>query len=97
MKRKPVRETFAKLDRQAHATDDIRPLSPALRSQWNAANRTGAKLRPGRPRKDPAKKSLIVPISIEPALLEAIDKFAKSVGVTRSRLVAEGLRMRLKA
>jgi hypothetical protein len=97
MKKKNVRETFAELDRQAHATDDIRPLSPALRSQWEAAKKTGANVRPGRPRKDPAKKSLIVPISIEPALLQAIDKFAKSAGVTRSRLVAEGLRLRLKA
>jgi hypothetical protein len=96
MKTKILRGTFAELDRQAHATDDIRSLSPALRSQWEAAKRTGPKPRPGRPRKDPAKKSLIVPISIEPALLEAIDKFAKSAGVTRSRLVAEGLRMRMK-
>ena len=97
MKQNTVRESFAEIDRQAHAMDDIGPLSPAMRAQWEAAKRTGSKLRPGRPRKDPAKKSLIVPISIDPALLKATDKFAKSVGVTRSRLVAEGLRMRMKS
>jgi hypothetical protein len=96
MKKKTVRESFEEIDRQAHVIDDIRPLSPAMRAQWEAAKRTGAKPRPGRPRKDPAKKSLIVPISIDPALLESIDRFAKSVGVTRSRLVAEGLRLRMK-
>lgn len=96
MKRKSVRESFAEIDRQAHAIDDIRPLSPAMRSQWEAAKRTGAKPRRGRPRKAPGEKSLIVPISIDPALLEAADKFAKSVGATRSRLVAEGLRLRMK-
>ena len=97
MKKSILSESFEEIDRQAHALDDIRSLSPAMRSQWEAAKRTGAKLRPGRPRKDPAKKSRIVPISIDPALLKAIDKFAKSVGLTRSRLVAEGLRLRLKA
>ena len=96
MKKKPARESFAEIGRQAHALNDIRPLSPAMRSQWEAAKRTGAKRRPGRPRKDPAQKSLIVPISIDPALLEATDEFAKSVGVTRSRLIAEGLRLRMK-
>jgi hypothetical protein len=97
MKKKPSLDSLAELDRQAHSTSDIRPLSPAMRSQWEAAKRTGAKMRPGRPKKDPAKKSLIVPISIDPALLKATDKFAKSAGMTRSRLVAEGLRLRIKA
>jgi len=96
MKKKHSGETFAELDRQAHRIDDIRPLSAAMRKQWEAAKRTGAKARPGRPRKDPEKKSLIVPISIDPVLLEASDKFAKSIGVTRSRLVAEGLRLRMR-
>jgi len=40
-------------------------------------------------------KSRIVPISIDPVLLEEIDQFAKSAGVTRSRLIAEGLRLRM--
>jgi hypothetical protein len=96
MKKKAVLESFAELDRQAHLTDDVRPLSPAMRSEWEAAKRTGVKRRPGRPRKDPGKKSLIVPVSIDPELLDATDRFAKSVGVTRSRLVAEGLRLRMK-
>jgi len=97
VKKKIITESFQELDRLAHTTGDIRPLSPAMRRQWEAAKRTGTKLRPGRPRKDPAKKSLIVPISIDPALLKATDKFAKSAGLTRSRLIAEGLLMRLKS
>jgi len=97
MKKIIVRKSFLEIDRQAHRIDDIRTLSPKMRSQWEAAKRTGAKLRPGRPRKNPAEKFRIVPISLDPALLKAIDKFAKTAGLTRSKLVAEGLRMRLKA
>ena len=41
MKKKTLRESFAVIDRRAHAIDDIRPLSPAMRSQWEAAKRTG--------------------------------------------------------
>jgi hypothetical protein len=96
MSKRKIRESFAEIDRQAHAIDDIRPLSAVMRAQWQAAKRTRVKLRRGRPRKDPGRKSLIVPISIEPSLLEAIDAFAKSAGVTRSRLAAEGLRLRMK-
>jgi hypothetical protein len=100
-KKKVELGSFDDLDRLAKDASDIRPLSPALRREWEAARRTGAKAAPavrrGRPRKDPGSKSRIVPISIDPALLAAADRFAKATGVSRSHLVAEGLRLRLKA
>lgn len=96
---KPSRKTdhsFEELDKAARNLKDIRPLSDALLREWQAAVRAGAKRRAGRPRKDPRLKSRIVPISIDPHLLKQVDKFAKSTGITRSRLVAEGLRLRMK-
>ena len=90
------RETFEKLDRLAHDTSDIRPLGPAMRRRWEAMRRAGTKPRVGRPPKAPELKSRIVPISMDPALLAEVDRYAKSKGVTRSRLVAEGLRLRLR-
>jgi hypothetical protein len=95
-KRKTM-ESFDELERLARDTSDIGPLTPDMRRQWDAARRTGARRGSGRPRKDPRLKSRIVPISIEPALLAQIDKFAKSAGLSRSRLVAEGLKLRMKS
>jgi len=68
------KESFEDLDKLAHETNDIRPLTPAMRREWQAARRTGTKRRVGRPAKDPRLKSRIIPISIEPALLAKIDK-----------------------
>jgi len=50
---------------------DVRPRSTAMRSRWEAA---GEKVKRGRPRKRPDAKSRIVPVSIEPALLEQVDQ-----------------------
>jgi hypothetical protein len=90
------RETFEELEQLAHRTDDMRPMSPAMRRRWEAARSTGAKPRLGRPRRDPRHRSRIVPISIAPELLAEVDRFAKAAGISRSRLVTEGLRLRLK-
>jgi hypothetical protein len=35
-------------------------------------------------------------VSIEPALLEQVNQYAKTAGISRSRLVAEGLRLPIK-
>ena len=91
------RVSFEELEKLAHDTSDIRPLTAEMRREWEAAKRTGARSHRGRPRKDPRLKSRIVPISIDPALLAQIDKFAKSTGMTRSRLVAEGVKLRMKS
>jgi len=97
MKKRPKSDKeIDKLDRLARKTDDIRPLSPAMRGAWEAAKQTGAKMGRGRPRKDPRLKSRIVPISMDPALLAEIDRFAKTTGVSRSKLVAQGLKLRMK-
>jgi hypothetical protein len=81
------------LDRIATDTTDIRPLSPAMRRRWEAAKRTGKKV--GRPKKSLNEKSRIVPVSIDPALLEQVDRYARTAGISRSRLVVEGLRLRI--
>ena len=91
------RETFEELEKLARDTSDLKPLSPAMRRRWEAARRTGAKVRPGRPRKDPKLKSRIVPVSMDPALLEEVDRYADAAGVSRSRLIAEALRLRMGA
>lgn len=90
-----ARESFEELEKLAHETSDIRPLSPALRREWEAARRTGARL--GRPRKAPGTKSRIVPISIDPALLEEVDRYASAAGLSRSRLVAEALKLKIRS
>lgn len=90
------RDSFEELEKLAHDTSNIRPLSPEMRRRWEAMRRVGAKPRVGRPPKAPELKSRIVPISMDPALLAEVDRYAKSKGVTRSRLVAEGLRLRMR-
>lgn len=82
-------ETFEELEKLAHDTSDLKPLSPAMRRKWQAASRTRVKARPGRPRKDPRLKSQIVPVSMDPALLEELDRRADAAGVTRSRFIAD--------
>jgi hypothetical protein len=83
-------------DKFAHDISDIRPLSSALRGQWNAAKRTGLKIKPRHPAKKGTINSHIVPIAIDPSLLKKVDRYAKSTGMSRSRLVAEGLKLRIK-
>jgi len=90
-------ESFERLDKLAHENGDVRPLSAALRRDWKAARRSGKRARSGRPRKDPRLKARIVPISIDPTLLAEIDQYARSAGLSRSALVAEGLRLRLRS
>jgi hypothetical protein len=59
-------------------------MSAAIRSRWKAARRTGEKVKRGRPRKRPDAKSRIVPVSIEPALLEQVNEYAKTVSPRRT-------------
>lgn len=86
-------------DREARDTSDIRPMTAAMRRQWEAAKETGVphSSRRGRPPKQPELKSRIVPISIEPGLLAEADQYAKLAGLSRSALIAEALKARLKA
>ena len=46
------RDSFTGLDRLAHYTSDIKPMSPALRRRWEIAKLSGKRVSTGRPRKD---------------------------------------------
>jgi len=95
--RRNHRQASEELERSARQTGDIRPLSSTLRREWEAAKRTAAKN--SKPRHRPkltGSVPRIVPISLDPLLLERVDRYAKSTGVSRSTLVAEGLRLRIK-
>ena len=87
-------ESFEQLETLAHDMSDIRPLTPALRREWEAARRTAA-TRPARARKNAGHKSQIVPISIDSRLLAQVDRHATSAGVTRSRFIADAVRLRI--
>lgn len=87
-------ESFDELEKIARDTTDIRPMSRAARAEWEAAKRTGDK---SARRRSKMKKetSRIVPISMAPALLERVDRYASSAGLSRSRVVAEALELRI--
>ena len=63
--------------------DRTRPMNAAERARWERAKR-------GRPRV--GKGSRAVSVTIEVGLLERADRVARQRGVTRARLIAEGLR-----
>ncbi len=93
----PKKESFEELDRQAHDLGDIRPLSPALRAEWNLALKTRAKFRARAAAKKAGDGSRIIPVALEAALLAKADRYAKAAGMTRSRLVAEALLLMMKS
>ena len=68
--------------------DTFRPLTPAERKFWNGINR---KL--GRPQT--GKGAKVISLSLERGLLEETDKLAKKLKVSRSQLVADGLKAML--
>ena len=63
---------------------ETRPLSAAMRREWEKAKR-----RRGRPRSGEGAKPVYV--TIERALLRRADNYAKAQGLTRAQLVAKGL------
>jgi len=69
-----------------HVAETFRDLTPAEEMTWRAA----VDKRPSR-RKAPVKGVTIVAVEIEPGLLKRADALAKKRGVSRARLVAEGL------
>jgi hypothetical protein len=99
MKKKPrrARKPFRamKTDQLAEATaaygqemivDDFKPLSQAARDRWERAQR-----KPGRPRRGKGVK--VISVSVEQDLLQRSDKLARSLGVSRARLIEKGLRV----
>lgn len=65
--------------------EETRVMNKAERAQWNRAKR-----RRGRPRK--AETAARVLITVERGLLNEADALARSQGVSRSQLIAQGLR-----
>jgi len=82
---------FEALDKFARSItpEMMRPLSPAMRREWEQAKR-------GRPAKRPGTKSVPTLITVEPTLLKRVDAYAKRIGISRSQLFAESVRQRLK-
>jgi hypothetical protein len=67
------------------AIDEFRPLTPPSRVRWERARRKA-----GRPRR--GKGAKVISVSVEQDLLEASDRLAKELGVSRARLIERGLR-----
>jgi hypothetical protein len=65
--------------------DDFEPLTKAARTRWERAQR-----KPGRPRRGKGVK--VISVSVEQDLLEASDRLAKELGLSRARLIERGLR-----
>jgi hypothetical protein len=74
-------------------------MSAAVRRKWEAAQQTGKRMSQpapaARPQRASTATSRIVPVSLDSTLLSEADRYAKSAGISRSRLVAEALRMRM--
>lgn len=69
--------------------DRAQPLSGDDRARWQRAR--------GRPRKPATEKAVRVLFTIEPALLAAVDRFARTHQLTRAQLIAQSLRKAMSA
>lgn len=98
IKRKPfdqmnaaeLAEATKKYDAEFAADREARPLTPAQRAQHRRAAR-----RRGRPRVGKGAAKLY--ISMERGLLKKADSFAKSHGMSRSELIARGVRAMIES
>lgn len=100
VKAKPLAPAEAtRLDRQVGelaklSTEDLRsrarPMTPAEATQWKRVRR-------GRPRKLPGRKAKRVLFTIDPKLLNEADRYARAHGLTRTQLIANGLRSVMSA
>ena len=71
---------------QEMVIDQFKSLSGAARGRWERAQR-----KPGRPRRGRGVK--VISVSVERELLQRSDKLARSLGVSRARLIERGLRV----
>lgn len=62
------------------AIDEFRPMDSQSRARWERAKR-----KVGRPRR--GKGAKVISVSVEQDLLEASDRLAKELGVSRARLI----------
>jgi len=84
MTREELDAEVAKLDRFIPLSE-MRPMTPAVRRQWQRAKR-----RPSRPRQ--GKGVQVISLSVEQSLLKKADRVAKRAGISRAALFAEGLK-----
>jgi hypothetical protein len=66
------------------AIDAFKPPSRTARIRWERAKR-----KPGRPRRGEGVK--VISVSVEQDLLQRSDELARSLGVSRARLIERGL------
>jgi hypothetical protein len=71
--------------------DEFHPLTPAQKKLWEKAKNR----RPGRP--TVGKGVQVISLSVERTLLKKADALAKRRGVSRAKVMAEGLEMLLRA
>jgi hypothetical protein len=82
------REAFVRNVEQGIPATRLKPLSLSDKALWRAARRA-----PGRPRKAAGAKSVPVRVTFEPKLLQEIDAYAQSNGLTRAQLLARGAKL----
>jgi len=70
--------------------DTFKPMTPAQRRRWRAANRPG----PGP--KSLSEKSVRLLITIHPRLLKQLDRAAKAAGLPRSQYIARAVHWNLR-
>lgn len=82
------REEFVRELERGIPASRMKRLSAHDRALWRAAKRG-----PGRPRKALGTKAVPVRVTFEPKLLEAIDAYATSNGMSRAELLARGAKL----
>ena len=75
---------------QEMVIDAFEPLTQAARVRWEKARR-----KPGRPRRGRGAK--VISVSVEQDLLQRSDRLARTLKVSRARLIERGLRAVLAA
>lgn len=87
--RKPSGQTVSEFDRELVIESFGKP-SAAAQANWERAL-----AKPGRPRR--GSGATVISVSVERQLLARADLTAKSLGISRSELIARGLRAALAA
>lgn len=70
---------------QEMTIDNFKPLTGDARRRWERARR-----KPGRPRRGRGVK--VISVTVEQELLKRSDELARSLGVSRARLIERGLK-----
>ena len=84
-----LREATAEFDEE-FVIDKFLPLTPEMRARWEAAKR-----KPARPKED--RDLQTISVSVHKDLLARTDALAKKMGLTRTALIARGLKAVLAA